>query len=183
MLPIHSYLGDFHHGVVLMRLTSNKIHSKEPGYEYMVHVWGGFFNKEHVTKHGERGGYYWFGTSEERMSFVEKLKRDEEKYKAHTLVVDCHEGLGTRNRTVATMNLVYNGKEYYYEEDFGYAYPPSGANYMFKEGNYACDCNRSLFLRRKYGDAVEKLSCGDTITMRDLRVELRLKIGGSFEEK
>lgn len=70
----------------------------------------------------------------------------------------------TRFRTVAKMVFVYKGKEYPYQMDFGYGYPVAGAEYMFKEGNYACDCNRSMFI------GLPEMRCGNKIKMKDFVV-------------
>ena len=36
--------------------------------------------------------------------------------------------------------------------DFGYEFEEENAIYMFEHGNYSCDCNRSLFIQREYGE-------------------------------
>ena len=42
-------------------------------------------------------------------------------------------------------------------------YPEDDAIWMFTEGNYSCDCNRSLFIRQQYGeDAIDELGCDYT---------------------
>jgi len=58
------------------------------------------------------------------------------------------------------ITLKFEGKEYFVVDN-----NPSdeGFEFMWKEGNYACDCNRSLLIRRtgyqfpemKYGHAIE----------------------------
>ena len=50
----------------------------EMKYEYMLHTWGGFYNKEYRDVHGYAPGYYWFETADERKSYVETLKFIEE---------------------------------------------------------------------------------------------------------
>ena len=39
--------------------------------------------------------------------------------------------------------------------------------YMWEDGNYGCDCNRSLFAQR-YGWDIPELPCGDTIELVSL---------------
>lgn len=39
--------------------------------------------------------------------------------------------------------------------------------YMWEEGNYSCDCNKSLFARQRGFDCNE-LECGDTIELVSL---------------
>ena len=51
-------------------------------------------------------------------------------------------------------------------------YPQDSAIWMFTEGNYACDCNRSLFIQQQFGeDAIPELPCGDTIELLEYHIE------------
>jgi len=51
--------------------------------------------------------------------------------------------------------------------------------YMYTEGNYSCDCNRSLFwLRSQQLSEDEKLECGETMQLLKLTV---IKPGGGEE--
>ena len=138
-------------------------------YEYLLHTWGGFYNEEHKAKHGLEPGYFWFSTADERKKFLDNLKEAEKKYEAHYLASSFEEGKYVRYRTVARMKLVYKGKEYPYEYDFGFGYPVDSAHYMWEDGNYSCDCNKSLFLSRVH-EEVSELDCGDTIETRDFIV-------------
>lgn len=139
-------------------------------YEFVLHTWGGFYNDENKAKHGLEPGYFWFDTAEDRQKFLDSLREIEKKFDAKYIAHNFEEGQHVRYRTIARMTLVYNNKAYQYEEDFGFAYPVSAAHSMFEEGNYSCDCNRSLFLNRKYGAEIPELGCGDTIEMRDFVV-------------
>lgn len=77
-------------------------------------------------------------------------------------------------RTIARMTMVLpDGSSYPYEYDFGYCYPVHSAEFMFTEGNYSCDCNKSAFLSETYPE-VKEFDCGDTIELRDFTVELTL---------
>jgi hypothetical protein len=52
--------------------------------------------------------------------------------------------------------------------------PGDGAWYVWIEGNYACDCNRRLFMARALGEPEpdhETLKCGDTIVLEELRFD------------
>ena len=138
-------------------------------YEYLLHTWGGFYNEEHKAKHGLEPGYFWFSTTDERQKFLDNLKEVEKKYDAHYLASSFEEGKHVRYRTIARMKLVYNGKEYPYEYDFGFGYPVESAHYMLEDGNYSCDCNKSLFLSRIH-EEVPELNCGGTIETRDFIV-------------
>ena len=143
----------------------------EPKYEYMLNTWGGFYNDSYQRIHGYKPGYYWFDTAEERETYIEELQKTEKLMKAYHLVGVKEEGTHTRKRTIAKMLLVYNGTEYPYEHDFGYAYPPESARFMFFDGNYSCDCNKSTFLLRA-GFDVPDLDCGDEIAVKDFEVVL-----------
>lgn len=73
-------------------------------------------------------------------------------------------------RTIANMTMIMpDGREFDYSFDFGYAYPIDAAEYMFLKGNYACDCNRSMFLAQAGHDVIE-MNCGDEISLRNFRV-------------
>lgn len=139
-------------------------------YEYMLHTWGGFYNKEHQVKHGYTPGYRWFDTAEERSEYVSELKEIEQKFNARHLAISTEEGTHTRMKTIAKMVFVHQGKEYPCQYDFGFAYPPHSAEYMFFDGNYSCDCNRSLFIERAGFDFLE-MGCGEEIEMKDFEVE------------
>ena len=42
----------------------------------------------------------------------------------------------------------------------------------FTKGNFSCDCNRSLAIRREYGDdAIPELGCGEDIKLVDYHIE------------
>ena len=144
-------------------------------YEYLLNTWGGFYKDEHKAKHGLEPGYSWFFTAEERERHIEKLKYIEKQLGAQVLCVKRAEGKNTRYRSVAKMVFVYQRKEYPYVMDFGFGCSEDLPAFMFYEGNYACDCNRSLFLNEVYENAInngEELECGDTITIKDFTVEL-----------
>jgi len=139
----------------------------EDKYEYMLNVWGGFFNDEFSKKHGKKEGYYFFDTMEELTIYLNELK----SIKCNgVLMSNIEEGTLVRYKTIAKMKMKYNDKIYDYEYDFGYAYPIHSAYYMFEDGNYSCDCNKSMFLIEKYGDEISELGCGDDIELIDLEV-------------
>jgi hypothetical protein len=144
-------------------MTTNK-------YEYMLHTWGGFYNKKHQVKHGYTEGYRWFDTKGDRDKYIAELRevaRTMQGLGANTLAISTAEGTHTRYKTIAKMVFVYQAHEYVYEYDFGFAYPPESAEYMFTEGNYACDCNRGLFIGCD-------LECGEEVKMKNFEVNLVL---------
>lgn len=77
------------------------------------------------------------------------------------------------------MNTIFVGTFKYKEKEFILRfnfeikdYSEDDAVWMFTEGNYSCDCNRSLFIRQQYGgDAIPELPCGDTIELLDYHIE------------
>lgn len=76
--------------------------------------------------------------------------------------------------TVAIVTLKLSNNELVtYEHSFGIGYPASGVHYMYEEGNYNCDCNRSLFLKRYADIDTEEFPCGDEIKLENLEVVFR----------
>jgi hypothetical protein len=74
-------------------------------------------------------------------------------------------------RTIASMDLVYKDKTYHLDYDFGEDYPENAARFMFFEGNYSCDCNKSLFIQRDCGDkGFLEMNCGDEIEIKNFNV-------------
>lgn len=75
--------------------------------------------------------------------------------------------------TIFVGTFRYGTKEFILRFNFEIKdYPGDAAIWMFTEGNYSCDCNRSLFIRRQFGnDAIPELPCGDTIELLDYHVE------------
>ena len=149
-------------------------------YEYMLHTWGGFYNKEYRDVHGYAPGYYWFETADERKKYVETLKFIERKLHAVRLMTVFEEGTETRYKTIAEMTFVYNGNEYHLNYDFGYCYEEDAARYMFEDGNYSCDCNRSNFIREQ-DESFPELDCGDLIQMKDFKVNKVIGTDKNFE--
>lgn len=143
---------------------------------YMVRAWGGGqeeFSKEYPpTKKHDGSLYYYFDTESEMKDLVQKARN----WTKGTVVTD--EGQGDiHNRTIACMDLVYEGKAYYHEQDFGYGHWEGGAEYMYEDGNYSCDCNKKLFLSREYPELAHldngDVQCGDEIVVENFRVEYR----------
>jgi hypothetical protein len=51
------------------------------------------------------------------------------------------------------------------------------AEYMFTEGNYSCDCNRSLFIGRHASADLPEMECGEEIELICLEVTLHGRVG------
>lgn len=144
--------------------------------DFMVQAWGG--GQEHFAEdypdHKKHNGslYFYFDTEAEMNNLINAAR----KYSKGCVVTSVGEG-DIHNRIVACMDLVFEGKPYYYEQDFGYGFTEHGAEYMFFDGNYSCDCNKKLFLARSY----EELSylegmehnCTDDIAIENFRIEYR----------
>jgi hypothetical protein len=84
---------------------------KRMKYEYMLHTWGGFYNKEHQEKHGYREGYFWFDTKEAREAYISELKEVEQRLKAFCLAMSTEEGEHVRYRTIAKMVFTYTAQQ------------------------------------------------------------------------
>lgn len=76
---------------------------------------------------------------------------------------------------IAEVVLRYQGKEYAYRHHFAGDrdgdYPWASVEYMYREGNYSCDCNRSTFIQRDdMGNVPDfpDLDCGDAIALVSL---------------
>lgn len=65
-----------------------------------------------------------------------------------------------KENTIANVVLKYKEKEYPFVFDFGSYIPSAAAEFAFEDGNYACDCNRSLFIRRYCDKDFPELPCG-----------------------
>lgn len=111
----------------------------------------------------------WFCSAEGRAEAKAEIRKVADR---HGVVVAFREADGphTHTRTVARMTFVLpDGAKYPYIHDFGYAVDPSVAEFMFTEGNYACDCNRTLLLSWERPGVVQ-LDCGDKVELRDFVV-------------
>ena len=140
--------------------------------EYMAHIWGGAWNKDanpSIEKDlGIKEGYHYFKTEEERDRFLKLIKQ----YSSQGLVWDLREGEMTHKRTIFVADLKYKDMVYTIHCDFGYEYPEEEAIFMFEDGNYSCDCNRSLFIQDEYGEnAIDELDCGEKIEMLNYHFE------------
>lgn len=142
--------------------------------EWMVHIWGGAWNHDanpSIEKDlGIKDGYYYFDAEEEKNRFIQLIRQD--KYEKQGLATDCKHGIMTHKRTIFVATLKYKDKAFVIHYDLGYEYPEDSAIFYFTEGNFGCDCNRSLAIRWEYGeDAIPELPCGDEIKVTDYHIE------------
>lgn len=153
-------------------------HLRCPGEPpYLLKMWGRGIQNGSVTPRGDHvvgpSGcvYEWFDTEAAwRQRKLEAIASSD-----HDVAFDSASGPNCRMRTVATMTFEHEGKQYPFEYDFGFGYPPDSAEFMFQEGNYSCDDNRSLFLHETYPDEpafASEFDCGDTIQLASIEVKL-----------
>lgn len=146
------------------------------GKEYMVHIWGGAWNKDanpSIEKDlGIKDGYHCFKTEEEKDAFIQLLRNP--IYEDQGMMIDVKHGVMSHKRTIFVGILKYKDREFIIHYDFGYEFPEKKAIFMFEDGNYSCDCNKSLFIQREYGeDVIEELNCGDEIELVDYHFEYK----------
>lgn len=142
--------------------------------EWMVHVWGGAWNKDakpSIEKdYGIKEGYHYFSSDEEKDKFLEIINNP--IYSKQGLAKDIKYGHMSHKRTIFVGTLKYEDKEFVIHYDFGYEYSEESAIFQFTENNYSCDCNRSIFIRREYGkDAIPEMDCGEKIKLIDYHIE------------
>lgn len=148
-------------------------------YLYHLKFWGEIENEEHNYIQKELGiteTDFWFINKEERTKFKKKLITIAENHKV-VIAFSEHEGTEVNKKCIASMTMVLpDGRKFPYKYDFGYGYPLESAEYMWLDGNYSCDCNKSLFLSRKYPDCGidedNHWNCGDLIVLEDFKVYL-----------
>jgi hypothetical protein len=139
--------------------------------EYVLHLWGGFFLKQNIKEHGYKPGYYFFNSLIELKLFHNKLLEIEKSNNKYRMLAhDILSNSKVRYETHAIIKLLYKNKVHDIDYNFGYGYSKKSARYMFYEGNYACDCNKSLIIQRKYKKFPE-LNCGDEIEMINFKIE------------
>lgn len=136
--------------------------------EYMVHIWGGAWNKDadpSIEKDlGIKEGFYYFSDKLKKDNFLKLFENP--IYKNQGIAISEKYGIMSHKKTILTAIFQYNNKNFIINYDFGYEYPEDSAIFMFIEGNYACDCNRSLFIQEQYGkDSIPELPCGHEISM------------------
>jgi len=137
--------------------------------EYLVHIWGGAWNNDASPSikddYGINEGYHYFQDKQTKDKFTCILKQTQ--YKNQGLMIDESYGEMSHKRTIFVYQLEYNGKIYELEHDFGYEFKKEHAIFMFEQGNYSCDCNKSLFIQNEYGEEeIDELNCGDEIKLK-----------------
>jgi hypothetical protein len=141
-------------------------------FEYYLGFRGQITNDNLVERYlGIKERDFWFPTSNDRSEFKAKLIGFAETHKV-TIAFKEEEGNQVRFRTIARMVMALpDGREFPYEYDFGYDFGEDSARFMFFDGNYSCDCNKTIFLSEKHPE-IEEWDCGDKIELRDFKVSL-----------
>jgi hypothetical protein len=94
-------------------------------YEYLLHCWGGFWNKHNVDIHKEPDFQYkWFNTKEERQIEINRLDAIQEKYKFKDGIIarSFSEGYLTRFQFVIQSIVEDNGELQIIENNLGYGF-------------------------------------------------------------
>ena len=69
----------------------------------------------------------------------------------------------------------YNGKQYTLIEDYnfqfddGRVYDFDNLMFQWKENNFSCDCNRSMFIQQQCDPNFEKMDCGEKIKLISIK--------------
>jgi len=138
-----------------------------PVFNYYLHFWGQIMNgglNKKLFRTDKTD--FWFPDDISRKKY-KKLLSDIAKENNVRIVFAEYEGELCKRRTVAKMIFEFEGKEYPYTEDFGYGYPVQAAEYMFFGGDYSCDCNKSLFIKRTHDKNFPEMDCGHRIKIKD----------------
>lgn len=159
--------------------------TQTPGvYPYLLRLWGGGAEAAFaalgiqpneptdVPGDGPHVAAVWFPTAEARERFIAQLSPWPNLMRDR---VDATEEAHPEVLTRARVTLRYLGQPYTFVVTYGYGYPWETVSFMWDGGNYGCDCNRSLFLRRQCGvvlppealceDDDDALPCGHTIEL------------------
>lgn len=142
--------------------------------EYMVDIWGGMWNRDanpSIEKDlGIKNGAHYFDTEEEMNAFLNKIRKS--VYADQGFMYRTESGILKHKRTVFVGNYKYKDKEFTLRHSFGYDFKESRAEFIFTKGNYACDCNISIFAREQYGeDFMPELDCGFNVELLDYHIE------------
>ena len=70
----------------------------------------------------------------------------------------------------AIVTLKFKDKIYNIVLDFENA-SDTGIRFMFEDGNYACDCNLSIFIQEQVDENFELMECGEEIKLLNLQIK------------
>lgn len=116
---------------------------------------------------------YFFSSESNRKNFKNNLLMVIGKYGFKNIVFAEYEGEDVDKERVVTVTLMLpNGDVHKYDESFGYGYPVDSIYYIYEDGSYSCDCNKSMQLINN-GVNISEFLCGEEIQLIGLKVELR----------
>ena len=101
---------------------------------------------------------FWFDSREARNSARESMGR------LHIVAQPSDPPL-SMTRGVAYLTFEFDGKRYDVKDDSGVGFECGLLEYMWNEGNYSCDDNRSLFILRQCDPTFPEFDCGDRIKL------------------
>jgi len=71
----------------------------------------------------------------------------------------------------AEVQLAYAGKLYKFVDTYGFGYPYTAVDFLWHDGNCACDCNLSDMIARHCDQNFPEMPCGKQIELMDLTVD------------
>ena len=105
----------------------------DPPYLYKVLTWGGFYNEEHVKHHKQVEGVRYFGSAEERNTYIKDLRQIAKNNKASVLAFAFTQGFEPYIRQDIILHRVTEseGVRYYtkYEVSNCHSWSWNDANY------------------------------------------------------
>lgn len=94
-------------------------------YEYLLHVWGGFWNKHNIAVHGDPDvPYRWFDTKEARDAEIARLEALNKTLNSFDAVI-AHaksEGYLTRFQQVLVTHVLISGELQIIENNLGFGF-------------------------------------------------------------
>lgn len=66
------------------------------------------------------------------------------------------------------VKLQYKGMEYEFVSNLEYD-DLDGAEFMWTEGNWACDCNKSIFINEHCDNEFPHMECGEEIQLLEIK--------------
>jgi len=99
--------------------------NKDYKYEYLLHVWGGFWNDANIEIHKEPEiNYKWFNTKEERQVEIDRLDAINKKYNLPNSIIakTFSEGYLTRYEFVIESLIKFKDKIIRVENNLGYGF-------------------------------------------------------------
>jgi hypothetical protein len=120
-----------------------------------------------------RNGPHWRGNETDELlraggETMTKQERHLSYWPAEKWVKNWEDSAGKPLKT-ATATLEYNGKTHTVKEEYRYA-SNEGIEFMWEEGNWSCDCNKSLMIQRQVDPDFPEMDCGDEIKLVKLEI-------------